>query len=52
MEAVRPWEIWYNVGVADIIPAHTVFCVYRRKSGAEFRRRPVSAKRIWYSNRE
>ena len=41
--------IWYNVGVADIIPAHTVFCVYRRKSGAEFRRRPISAKRIWYN---
>ncbi|ERI70509.1 hypothetical protein HMPREF1548_02227 [Clostridium sp. KLE 1755] len=28
---------------------YTVICVHRRKSGAEFRRRPVSAKRIWYN---
>lgn len=46
-----PFRMWYNVGIAVIIPAHTIFCVYRRKLGAEIRRRPISAERMWYNDK-
>ena len=39
---------WYNSRRAVIIPAHSGFCVYRRKPGAKIRRRPVAAQRTLY----
>ncbi|RGY96295.1 hypothetical protein DXA13_17585 [Clostridium sp. AM58-1XD] len=38
-------RIWYNVRKTDIIPAHTGFCVSRRKPGAGIRRRSVAKKK-------
>ena len=36
---------WYNGHIADIIPAHTGFRVYRGKPGAKIRRRLMAAQR-------